>query len=265
MAGKILLINQGPAMIVDRLAALLKEAGIESAIVEPVKKQIDLEKNDVNVLVLFTGDFVYDAQEFLEYLKDTCYEVDKPLCVVGYDKELAKVTDIIESAKVADSVPRDVIARKFTRPFDVKVLATKLAAMLNEEEEDLNSQKQILVVDDDFSFLQTVKGWLGGNYSVAVARSGMQAISYLAEHKADLILLDYDMPIMTGPQVLEALRNERMFAKIPTIFLTGKSDRDSVMSVMHLMPDGYLLKSINKEDLLASLDRFFKTKKWHNL
>lgn len=264
MAGKILLINQGPAMIVERLAVLLKEAGIETAVVEPSAKQIKLEKDDVSIFVLFTGDFVYDAQDFLEYLKDVCYEADKPLCVVGYDKELEKVTDIIESAKVADNVPREVITHKFTRPFDVKVLAAKLTAMLSAEE-DPDSQKQILVVDDDFSFLQTVRGWLGGKYSVAVARSGMQAIRYLAEHKADLILLDYDMPVTPGPQVLEALRSEPMSANIPVFFLTGKSDRDSVMSVMHLKPDGYLLKSMNKEDILASLDRFFKTKKWQNL
>ena len=61
MAGKILLINQGPAMIVERLAVLLKEAGIETAVVEPAAKQIKLEKDDVSIFVLFTGDFVYDA------------------------------------------------------------------------------------------------------------------------------------------------------------------------------------------------------------
>ena len=213
MAGKILLINQDQAMMVNRLAALLKEAKIETAIVGPVIRQIEREKDNVSILVLFTGDFVYDAQDFLESLKEICLDIEKPLCLVGFDKEFAKV---------AESIPRNMIVRCFTRPFDVKTLSANLAALLSAEDAPV-TEKQILLVDDDFTFLQMVKSWLGVKYNVAVARSGMQAISYLAEHTADLILLDYEMPIMPGPQVLEALRSEPRCASIPVIFLTGKS------------------------------------------
>ena len=110
-----------------------------------------------------------------------------------------------------------------------------------------------------------MQGWLAPRYRVTATRSGMQAITYIPEHTPDLILLDYDMPVTPGPQVLEMIRSEPNSAQIPVIFLTGKNDRESVVSVMRLKPEGYLLKSMSREDILASVDRFFETRKWENL
>ena len=49
------------------------------------------------------------------------------------------------------------------------------------------------------------------------------------------------------------------------IFLTGKGDRESVMKVVALKPDGYLLKTTDKETLLKSLAEFFEKKKYEQL
>ena len=67
------------------------------------------------------------------------------------------------------------------------------------------------------------------------------------------------------PQVLEELRKEEKTAKIPVVFLTGRADRTSVMSVMRLMPQGYLLKSTTKEELIALLEYFFANRRWKNV
>ena len=69
----------------------------------------------------------------------------------------------------------------------------------------------------------------------------MQAISYLAKNKADLVLLDYEMPIANGPQVLAMLKNDSQTGQIPVMFLTGHGDRESVLSVVDLKPVDYLL------------------------
>jgi DNA-binding NarL/FixJ family response regulator len=73
------------------------------------------------------------------------------------------------------------------------------------------------------------------------------------------------MPVTSGPQVLEMIRSEPNCANIPVIFLTGRNDRESVMSVMRLKPDGYLLKSQLRDAIITSVDRFFETRKWENL
>ena len=78
-------------------------------------------------------------------------------------------------------------------------------------------------------------------------------------------MLDYEMPVTSGPQVLEMIRSETRTGTIPVIFLTGKGDRESVVKVLALKPDGYLLKSTDKTTLLKSLEEFFEKKKYEQL
>ena len=73
------------------------------------------------------------------------------------------------------------------------------------------------------------------------------------------------MPVTSGPQVLEMIRSETKTDTIPVIFLTGKGDRESVLKVLALKPDGYLLKSMEKTALLKSLEEFFEKKKHEQL
>lgn len=64
---------------------------------------------------------------------------------------------------------------------------------------------------------------------MTIVTSGAQAMMYVADNQPDLILLDYEMPVTSGPQVLEMLRSEPKTAKIPVIFLTGKGGRDKLV------------------------------------
>ena len=118
-------------------------------------------------------------------------------------------------------------------------------------------KKNILIVDDDPNYMGLIREWLKGKYKVFMANSGMQAIKWLGKNKADLILLDHEMPVTSGPQVLEMLRSESETRTIPVMFLTGKGDKESVMQVLSLKPEGYFLKNISREELLEKLDEFF--------
>jgi CheY-like chemotaxis protein len=166
---------------------------------------------------------------------------------MGYEKEIDAVKQ---------SIPKDMITLEFIRPIDINTMADALKEMLASNEEN-EAKKQLLLVDDDITFLKMMQKWLGTKYRVAATRTGPQALNYLAEHTVDLILLDYEMPLMDGPKVLEALRSKPETAKIPVIFLTGRNDPISVRNVMNLKPASYLLKSQNKEEILQSLGNFF--------
>ena len=120
------------------------------------------------------------------------------------------------------------------------------------------NKKTILLVDDDVSFLMLLKEWLSDKYHVGLAKSGMQAILWLARNKVDLIFLDYNMPIVSGPLLFEMLKNEDYSKDIPVMFLTGTSDKESIMKVMGQRPAGYMLKDITKEALLSYVDKYFE-------
>ena len=60
------------------------------------------------------------------------------------------------------------------------------------------------------------------------------------------------------------IREDTEFQNIPIIFLTGKNDAQTVMEVMSLKPDGYLLKSMDAQKLHAAIDDFFKNRQNKN-
>ena len=128
-----------------------------------------------------------------------------------------------------------------------------------------HNKKKVLVVDDSGAMLRNVKGWLEEKYQVILANSGAMAIKYLATNRPDLVLLDYEMPVVDGKQVLEMIRTETSFADIPVIFLTSKGDKESVMKVMALKPEGYLLKTLSPQEIVKAVDDFFEKRKSVNL
>jgi CheY-like chemotaxis protein len=86
-------------------------------------------------------------------------------------------------------------------------------------------------------------------------------IKYLSKSRPDLILLDYEMPVVDGKQVLEMIRTEEEFSDIPVIFLTKRGDKESIMNVKGLNPDGYLLKSLEPKQIVDAVDEFFDRQK----
>lgn len=111
-------------------------------------------------------------------------------------------------------------------------------------------RKHILVVDDNAMMLKMLKEHLHDYYDVATAASGKVALKFLERKTTDLILLDYEMPDESGPDVLEKLRASEMTKNLPVVFLTGVTDTRKVKEVLSLKPQGYLLKPVDRDKLL---------------
>ncbi len=112
---------------------------------------------------------------------------------------------------------------------------------------------RILVIDDATIIPKTIKGYLDSRYEVATAISGKIALRFLNAKEVSLILLDYEMPEMNGPAVLEELRKDPYLATIPVVFLTGINDVEKIKNALALKPQGYLLKPVEKEALIAKI------------
>ena len=247
MATKILLITQGFSFMGNSVQKTLEKSGYVVTRIDPVIDELSEQKRNANVMVFYLGKFVEDIPDFLEYVKSTCVAEDKVVILLGNSDELAVAQEVI---------PENVIAGALERPVDLKKL-TQIVDKISHSANVHAFQKSILLVDDDATFLKMMKNWLDKYYRVTIVTSGMQALMYLADNKPDLILLDYEMPVTSGPQVLEMIRSETKVGKVPVMFLTGKGDRESIMKVLSLKPDGYLLKSLNREQILANVSQFF--------
>lgn len=131
----------------------------------------------------------------------------------------------------------------------------------HEQMERESKKRKLLVVDDSEFLRMAMKELLGKEYEIAEASSGLAAIRCITLDRPDLVLLDYEMPVCDGRQVLEMIRSEKEIADIPVMFLTSRVDKESVQKVISLKPVGYLLKTLSPDKIKKEIDDYFKKKK----
>lgn len=108
---------------------------------------------------------------------------------------------------------------------------------------------KILVVDDEPLYLRLLEESLKlEKYEVVKAENGQEAVSQVADHNPDLVVMDVMMPDMDG---FTACRMIREFSDVPIIMLTSKAaERDRVMG-LDLGADDYIVKPFSGEEFLA--------------
>lgn len=248
MSGKrMIVVGEKESFISMVLIRKTKEAGADCVFVPWKINDINSNIGDTNLLTLFMEEDERPPEDVLHFLTDIMEENNLQMMIAGEQRDIDYV---------CDHVSKELIYKTFPRPIDNTEFANTVMDYF-EKIETGAFQKSILIVDDDPQYLTMIREWLKGTYKVSMANSGLQAIKWLGKNKVDLILLDHEMPVTTGPQVLEMLRSEEETKHIPVIFLTGKGDKESVMSVVELRPEGYFLKGIQKEELLEKLKEFF--------
>lgn len=118
--------------------------------------------------------------------------------------------------------------------------------------------KKILVVDDDMMNLRMAEFILQQyGYEVVKCESGMDCLNYLKEEKTDLILLDIEMPIMNGIQVLKEIRGNDDIADTPVMFLTASADADTVEDARKLGVVDYINKPFLPDELKSRVEKVF--------
>lgn len=249
MEKRVLLIGDNKSFMVSAIEKGLTRENFEVTAMKPSINDLSRMENRPTLILLYLDQEL--DRDFLIFLKDMINEDGKEtlLYPIGSEDELQDLYEIV--------VP-ELTGGEFKRPINVNEIASVLEEAL-EKQSAAADRRKILVVDDDGTMLRTLKLWLSSKYRVYIANSGMAAVTFLAKNTVDLILLDYEMPVANGLTVLEMLRSEPQTKNIPVMFLTAKSDRNIVMSVMGLKPEKYLLKSMSSRELIANIDEFFES------
>ncbi len=246
----ILVIREGRKYLTSSLLDYIEKYGHNIIEMEPEMKSISSLTENPDICMIIVESSMTEKSQALVFLRDMTIENDIPLFLLGYPIDIEGIRNIITASAIEEEI---------FRPFDVKEIAAHIDEFL--EAQGNIVKKKILVVDDSGVMLRNVKNLLGDKYQVILANSGAMAVKYLSLDKPDLVLLDYEMPVINGKQVLEIVRTEQDFAGVPVIFLTGKNDRHTIMDVMGLKPEGYLLKSMSSEAFVQAIDEFFEKKR----
>jgi DNA-binding response OmpR family regulator len=113
-------------------------------------------------------------------------------------------------------------------------------------------QTDVVLIDDDPMIRFLVQEYLTAfNYKVATFENGATALEGLKETDAKVILLDLQMPMMNGFEVLENLRNNPSLATTPVIMLSANASDAAHMST--IQPDAYLEKPFQMDALLRAV------------
>lgn len=172
------------------------------------------------------------------------------------DGEVVKRSMLLETEKIMVSDISDAPAESSAAEPSAPVAATSVSAAPADPgvPADSGRKKHILVVDDDRNVLKMLKTALEEKYEVTTTLNGLLVEKVLSAKQVDLIVLDYEMPIMTGAEVYRKIKSNPESASIPVCFLTGVSDKNKVMEIMSLRPDSYLLKPIDLEMLMTAIE-----------
>lgn len=246
----IVITGMSEGIVLKGVKRKLLDAGYKAVYSWPVPNSVSQYADSAAIFVVYLSNDISAMQKVVVYINDLVKSEEKDLIIIGEPGERAEVLQSVPDIRITEWVERPLNMDEFV------ILVQKILRV----QESRASEKSILVVDDDPTYAKMVREWLKDNYQVFVVTSGTQAISFLMKRKVDLVLLDYEMPVTTGTQVLRMLRSELDTKDIPIVFLTGVGDESSVKEVIALKPEGYILKSTSRDDLRKWIKKFFATR-----
>ena len=246
---KIAIILQQYSIVVKGVERKLKELGYDVTMIKPETDLLKAVSGETDLYVLYLPKDSKNREEeesmfhMMLQVCDVMQTYKKTMVLIGeksYRSNLMSIHPMLGECKWVD------------RPVDMWALELAIESALRGEELT-EVKKQILIVDDDPTYAGMVRTWIKDSYKADILTSGKQVLMFLGKKDVDLILLDYEMPVMDGTQVFKMLRRDPIARDIPVIFLTGVGTADEVKQVLALKPDGYVLKSTTREQLLEYL------------
>lgn len=118
-----------------------------------------------------------------------------------------------------------------------------------------NGITYIAVVDDDKEIRMVLDNYLSTepNYVVELLESGNALVEYVKTKTPDIILLDIEMPGLSGIETFDKIKAMGLAKVPPVIFLTGKEDKSTVLKCISRGADGYLIKPVDRNSLLQRI------------
>lgn len=124
----------------------------------------------------------------------------------------------------------------------------------------MDKNMKILIVDDFATMRGIIKNLLRdlGFTNVAEADDGHTALPALRAGSFDFLITDWNMPIMTGLDLLKAVRADAKLAKLPVLLVTAEAKRDQIVEAAQAGVNGYVVKPFTANTLKEKIDKIFE-------
>lgn len=125
---------------------------------------------------------------------------------------------------------------------------------------ELSPDLRILVVDDFSTMRRIIANLLGelGFTEITLAASASEARQILNREPFDLVVSDWNMPEMTGLDLLKAIRADAQLKMLPVLLVTAEAKKQQILDAAHAGVNGYIIKPFSAEILDEKIRRIFK-------
>ncbi|MEL0613877.1 response regulator [Marinomonas arenicola] len=124
----------------------------------------------------------------------------------------------------------------------------------------MTKMAKFLIVDDEMTSIEVMRCLLEKNVDIEIAETGRQALEMLKEHQFDLVLLDVDLPDMSGFDVCKKIKGTPDTQDVPVIFISGYKDLIFEMQAYEAGAEDYLNKPVSLIRLLMRINVILKIK-----
>jgi len=123
----------------------------------------------------------------------------------------------------------------------------------------VDTNMKVLVVDDFATMRRIVKNILSqlGFKNIIEADDGTTALEILKKEPVDMIISDWNMPKMTGLELLKAVRADASLSDIPFIMVTAEAQQDNIILAVKAKVSQYVVKPFTAETLGEKIEKVF--------
>ena len=127
---------------------------------------------------------------------------------------------------------------------------------------NLSLSMKVLVVEDQLSVRQIIKNGLGniGYKNIHEALNGEEGLAKLKAGGFGLVIADWNMPVMTGIELLRAVRADPTLKSIPFLMVTAERLQENIIEAVQAGVSGYLVKPFSEDNLREKLEKVFEKK-----
>lgn len=122
-----------------------------------------------------------------------------------------------------------------------------------------NPEMEVLVVDSASAMRKIVRGLLKelGFKHIREANNGQAALNELKRKKADFVISDWNMPVMTGIELLRAIRADETLKNTPVLMVTAEAKQENIIEAVQAGVNNYIVKPFNAATLQEKLSKIF--------
>jgi len=124
----------------------------------------------------------------------------------------------------------------------------------------MGEKKIILAIDDNLQQLSEFKSMLIPEYDLRTVKSASEAIAYLIKNRADVILLDIEMPNIDGFEFLNDLIKTPSYLSTPIIIVSGNTGQDFLTKAKSTDVFDVMIKPVNHDNLIKTIEKAFASK-----